>query len=109
MGSIQRAKLPAGLSHLPPLERAAVSIWCPECQSDQIRRSRMRGIGESLLAFLLIRPYQCEECDYRFSAGPFDTKPIQSRWHGETNDRNSNLPTACQASQDGHTSHTDMD
>jgi predicted Zn-ribbon and HTH transcriptional regulator len=85
MGSIQRAKLPAGLSHLPPLERAAVSIWCPECQSDQIRRSRMRGIVESLLAFLLIRPYQCEECDYRFFRWSvrYKANPIPLAWRNE--------------------------
>ena len=82
MGYIQSARLPAGFSHLPPVERTAVSIWCPECQSDQIRRSTMRGIVESLLAFLLIRPYQCEECGYRFFRWSirYKAKPIQLTW-----------------------------
>jgi predicted Zn-ribbon and HTH transcriptional regulator len=85
MGSIQRARLPARLPFLPPLERAAVSIWCPDCQSDQIRRSRMRGIVEPLLAFLLIRPYRCEACDYRFFRWSirYKAKPIRVEWTNE--------------------------
>jgi predicted Zn-ribbon and HTH transcriptional regulator len=85
MESIQRAKLSAGLSHLPPSERGAVSIWCPKCQSDQILRSRMRGIVESLMAFLLIRPYQCEECDHRFFRWSirYKAKPIRLAWTNE--------------------------
>jgi hypothetical protein len=63
MRSIQRLRLTAGSSFLPLLEKAEVSIWCPDCRSDQIHRSRTRGIIESLLAILLIRPYRCEECD----------------------------------------------
>jgi hypothetical protein len=33
----QRPKLRAGISFAPSLERAGVSIWRPDCQSDQIR------------------------------------------------------------------------
>jgi hypothetical protein len=63
MRSIQRSRLPTGLSSLPFLEKVAVSISCPDFQSDQIHRSKTRGTVESLLAILLIRPYRCEECD----------------------------------------------
>jgi len=47
MRSIQRL-LMAGSSFLHLLEKAALSIWCPECGSDQIRRPRTRGTIESL-------------------------------------------------------------
>jgi predicted Zn-ribbon and HTH transcriptional regulator len=66
MRSNRRPRITAWKSFAPSLEKAAMSIWCPECQSDQIHRSKTRGIVESILAYLLIRPYRCEECDYRF-------------------------------------------
>jgi hypothetical protein len=66
MKSIQSSRLRARMSFAPSLERAAVSIWCPDCQNAQVRRSKTRGIVESLLALLLIRPYRCQECDCRF-------------------------------------------
>ncbi len=47
MRSIQRL-LTAGSSFLHLLENVAVSIWCPDCGSDQIHRSRTRGTIESL-------------------------------------------------------------
>jgi hypothetical protein len=40
MGSIRRSLLPAELPFLLSLKNAAVSIWCPVCQGDQVRRSR---------------------------------------------------------------------
>ena len=85
MRSIQRSRLTA-LSSLPLLEKAAVSIWCPDCQSDQIRRSRTRGTVESLLAILLIRPYRCEECDYRFFCWSIQSKSKATRPARTTND-----------------------
>jgi predicted Zn-ribbon and HTH transcriptional regulator len=93
MRSIQRSRLPLGMSFLPSLERAAASRWCPDCQSDQVRRSRMRGIVESLLAMLLIRPYRCEECDYRFSRWSIRHKPNATRTARRTNGRDRNLLT----------------
>lgn len=66
MRSIQRSELLVDVSSLPSLEKGKASISCPGCQSDLTRRSRTRGIVESLLVFLRIRPYRCDECDCRF-------------------------------------------
>lgn len=66
MESIRRSRLSVEFSFLPPLKSAVESIECPDCRSDQIRRSRTRGIVDSFLARLLIRPYRCQECDCRF-------------------------------------------
>jgi hypothetical protein len=63
---IQRSRLSADVSFLPSLKKGKVRISCPDCQSGRIHRSRSRGIVESLLVFLRIRPYRCKECDYRF-------------------------------------------
>jgi hypothetical protein len=79
MRSIQRLKLPVGMSFLPSLERAAAARCCTDCQSDQVRRSRTRGIVESLLAVLLIRPYRCEACDCRFFRLSIRHKPKATR------------------------------
>lgn len=75
MESIPRSRLNADMPFLPSLKRAMVSISCPDCQSDVIRRSRTRGIAESLLAYLRIRPYRCEECDHRFFHWSLQHKP----------------------------------
>jgi hypothetical protein len=83
MRSIQRLRLTAWSSFLPLLEKAEVSIWFPDCRSDQIHRSRTRGTIESLLAILLIRPYRCEECDYRFFAAPFEANLRQPGRQGQ--------------------------
>jgi predicted Zn-ribbon and HTH transcriptional regulator len=107
--SIQRSKLPAGMSSVPSLERAAVSIWCPGCQSDQIRRSKTRGIVESILAFLLIRPYRCEECDYRFFRWSIRHKPKATQPARTTNARDYELLTPREASHGGNTPYVDMD
>jgi len=66
MRSIQRSRLSADVSSLPSLKKGKVAISCPYCQSDLTHRSRTRGIVESLLVFLRIRPYRCDECDCRF-------------------------------------------
>jgi transposase-like protein len=66
MSSIQSSRLSADVSSLPSSKKGKVSISCPFCQSNLIHRSRTRGILESLLVFLRIRPYRCDECDRRF-------------------------------------------
>jgi hypothetical protein len=66
MGSIPRSRRSADVRTLPSLKKGKVSILCPYCQSDLTHRSRTRGIVESLLVFLRIRPYRCDECDCRF-------------------------------------------
>src|ERR1700724_1326486 len=109
MRSIQRSRLTAGLSSLPLLEKAAVSIWCPDCQSDQIRRSRTRGTVESLLVILQIRPYRCQERDYRFFYRSIRSKSKATRPARTTNARDSNLPKPREASKGGHVTHADMD
>jgi len=77
--------LQAGFSLSPILERAGASICCPDCQSDQIRRSKTRGTVESLLAFLRIRPYRCEECDGRFFFALVHSKQTQGNQAGKDN------------------------
>lgn len=79
-----RARLPADMS-LPFLKRRTVSISCPDCQSDLTRRSRTRGVVESLLAFLGIRPHRCEECDYRFFRWAVQHQPRTTRPTRTTN------------------------
>lgn len=40
---------------------------CPDCQSNEIRRSRRRGIIEmAVLPLLLLRPFRCKKCGCRF-------------------------------------------
>src|SRR6267143_4713749 len=109
MRSIRRSRPPAGLSILPFLKRAAVSSWCPDCQSDQIPRSRTRGIVESLLAFLRIRPSRGEEYDYRFFRRYFRHKSKAIRLARTTDARDCNHRTPRKASQRGYTPHIDMD
>ena len=48
------------------LERHAVSIRCPCCQSHQFYRSRTKGILESVMSRIFVRPYRCVDCDCRF-------------------------------------------
>lgn len=44
----------------------AMPIHCLSCHSKHIHRSKTRGTLEHLLGLLALRPYRCEECDYRF-------------------------------------------
>src|SRR5579862_4822474 len=37
----------------------------PQCKSTDINRSRRRGYGERMLGLVLL-PYRCESCDFRF-------------------------------------------
>lgn len=40
---------------------------CPLCHSKRIHQSKRKGIIEQfILAMILVRPYRCEKCDYRF-------------------------------------------
>ena len=40
---------------------------CHSCGSKRVSRSRRRGVVERvLLRLLLIRPYRCNNCDFRF-------------------------------------------
>ena len=44
--------------------------FCPHCGSAQVSRSRRRGIVDTLLMVVLLRPYRCLKCDgrsYQFS------------------------------------------
>src|ERR1700694_3197078 len=109
MRYFRRSGLPAGLSFFPILERAGASICCPDCQSDQIRRSKTRGSVESLLAFLQIRPYRCEECDYRFFRWSILGKPKATKPARITDARDSVLLTPRKASQGGNASQAGMD
>ena len=44
-----------------------MSIYCPKCSSLCVRRSRRRRIVErTVLTALLVRPFRCVECGWRF-------------------------------------------
>jgi transposase-like protein len=53
---------------------------CPRCHSEHIRRSRRKGIIERrILPMLLVKPFRCEGCDYRFFRWSFITNTNASR------------------------------
>jgi hypothetical protein len=39
---------------------------CPYCQSNSVRRSHRKNIGEVALSFVGIYPFRCESCYGRF-------------------------------------------
>jgi len=42
-------------------------IYCPNCQSANVRRSRTRKLEERIQHVLLFKsPYRCMDCDQRF-------------------------------------------
>jgi hypothetical protein len=44
-----------------------MATYCPQCQSKNIRKSRRRGLLESVVYTLIhVRPYRCQSCDLRF-------------------------------------------
>src|SRR5580692_10268004 len=108
MESTRKSKLEIELSFLPSLKSAAESIWCPACQSDQVRRARTGGIAEPFLAKLLIRPYRCEECDFRFFRWSTRHKPKATRPARRSNARDSNVLATREASADGRAAHACM-
>lgn len=109
MRFLYRSGLPSGFYFFPNWEKALVPICCPDCQSDEIRRSKTRGSVESLLAILRIRPYRCEECDYRFFRWSIRGKPKATKPARTTNAQDYVLPTPREASQGGNAPHADMD
>src|SRR5580700_4541519 len=109
MRSLRRSRLSADVSVHPSWKRAVVPVSCPDCQSDLTHRSKTRGIVESLLAFLRVRPYRCEECDFRFLSRSAQHKPKATRPARTTNARNYEPLTSQGVSPGGHTPHADMD
>jgi hypothetical protein len=93
MRPIQRSRLQDRMFFQPASQRAAASGWCPDTQSDQVHRSTTRGIVECLQAVRLIRPYRCEECDWRFFRRPIRHKTKTARLAKRTNARHCNLLT----------------
>jgi hypothetical protein len=48
----------------PKLNRILI---CPNCGGKEVRRSRRKGAGESLMHLLLfVSPFRCRECYERF-------------------------------------------
>ena len=41
---------------------------CPVCHSDSPRRSRRSGVKDQLMGLALLRPWRCEDCNFRFYA-----------------------------------------
>jgi len=55
-------------------------ILCPQCGSEYIRKSRRMGVVEKrLLAVLLVKPFRCEECNFRFFRFSFTANPNPAR------------------------------
>ena len=60
-------------------------LACPECSSGRIHPSKRRGVVErKVLPIILVRPFRCEDCDYRFfrwvpGANPNSPKAFASR------------------------------
>jgi predicted Zn-ribbon and HTH transcriptional regulator len=49
---------------------------CPRCRSEQIHRSRRKGIIERrILAMLFVRPFRCVSCDLRFFRWSISVNP----------------------------------
>jgi hypothetical protein len=47
---------------------------CPFCHGTRIHRSRRRGIYERrILSLIFVRPFRCEDCDFRFFRWSFAT------------------------------------
>ncbi len=60
------------------------SVHCPNCQGEKVRRSRRKGIGESLLHRLLfMSPYRCLDCHERFFRNRLFFTSMDTRDHGE--------------------------
>jgi hypothetical protein len=52
---------------------------CPKCGSRETQRSRRQGTFESvLMTLLLLRPFRCRNCDWRFFGLYFDFQAIRS-------------------------------
>jgi len=55
-------------------------VNCPFCQSKRIYPSRRRGIIErSFLTMVCVRPFRCENCDFRFYRWSLSANPNTSR------------------------------
>ena len=53
-----------------------MTINCPNCGSALTHRSWKKGIVERmLLAAIFVRPFRCEECDFRFLRWSIAEKP----------------------------------
>jgi predicted RNA-binding Zn-ribbon protein involved in translation (DUF1610 family) len=109
MTSIRTSRLPSDVSFLPSVKSAAVPISCPDYQSDLIYRPKTRRIVESLLAFLRIQPYRCEECGFRFFRWSVPNITKATRPARTTNARNCQRLTPQEASNGGHAPQADMD
>ncbi len=62
-------------------------MTCTRCGSDNISRSRRRGLADHLCASLGLWPYRCEECSLRFWADqrrrPRETSARATRASGQ--------------------------
>ncbi len=57
-------------------------ISCPLCRSKKIHQSKRKGILEQvILAMILVRPFRCERCDYRFFRWSVSANPNLSDSH----------------------------
>lgn len=53
---------------------------CPGCGSHDVHRSQRWGVIEcALLPLLLVRPYRCERCDFRYFGLVFATRAKEEK------------------------------
>jgi len=55
-------------------ELPLTKLQCPRCDSERIRRSHRRSALERMLALLLL-PYRCDFCNFRF---------FRTKWAGDS-------------------------
>jgi hypothetical protein len=51
-----------------------LTIYCPECNSRNLRSSLSRTLGESLMKAFGVYPLRCRDCDSRFTHQIWDPK-----------------------------------
>ena len=57
-----------------------MAIRCPDCSSARFHRSKKKGLYERLiLSMFFVRPFRCDECDFRFFRWSLTEKPGPSR------------------------------
>jgi hypothetical protein len=51
-------------------------VSCPQCGSEEIHLSKRNGIIDiCILTVLFVRPFRCDECDFRFYRWSFSPRP----------------------------------
>ena len=71
-----------------------VNPKCPHCGSESLHQSRRRSIIDHVLRIFELRPYRCEDCDFRFyRRGMLPTDKNVSSHYGPIQKKNREQPT----------------